>query len=128
MIPSAEPQGSTTLGADVLGEEVGRQVARKKEMTEQELAKMQRVGLGMGTVALETELTGWLGRRCVFTLCVFQELETGAAVGGQLNRRGLIAQRLNDVLLPLSSVQDQASRIGSLRKLGMSMGVNPRKV
>lgn len=113
----------------MLGEEVGRQVARKKVMTEQELAKMQRVGLGMGRVALETELTGWLGRRCVFTLCVLQELETGAAVGGQLNRRGLIAQQhLSDVLLPLSSVQDQASRIGSLRKLGMSMGVNPRKV
>lgn len=51
---SAEPQGSTTLGADVLGEEMGRQVARKKVMTEQELAKMQRVGPGMGRVALET--------------------------------------------------------------------------
>lgn len=112
----------------MLGEEMGRQVARKKVMTEQELAKMQRVGPGMGRVALETELARWLGRRCVFTLSVLQELETGTAAGGQLNRCGLIAQRLNDVLLPLSDVQDQASRIGSLRKLGMSMGVNPRKV
>lgn len=89
MIPSAEPQGRTALGAGVLGEAMGRQVARKKVMTEQELAKMQRVGLGMGRVALETELARWLERRCVFTLCVLQELETGAAVGGQLHRRGL---------------------------------------
>lgn len=60
---------------------MGRQVARKKVMTEQELAKMWRVGPGMGRVALETELARWLGRRCVFTLSVLQELETGAAAG-----------------------------------------------
>lgn len=104
---------------------MGRQVVRKKVMTAGIIQDAEGGARdGQGGAGDRARLMAYKAM-CVHTRCV-------AGIGDRRSSWGSVkqtwAQRLNDVLLPLSSVQDQASRIGSLRKLGMSMGVNPRKV